>query len=160
MPHASPCLSACLMLCLCAAGGPPLLRILTIKVHAPAARSFVIPIARAAGSLKRGAPDAPEEAVLYRTMLDLIQPKLTFLVGAPWAGSSLCCWTLEGNGARLLAALQPHTAPALLPCGVVSAPPSNTLIPPPDPYCVNPSHLPHPGLAAVHGSAGRPLPGH
>jgi hypothetical protein len=29
-------------------------------------RSFVIPIARAAGSLKRADPDAPEEVILYR----------------------------------------------------------------------------------------------
>ncbi|KAG1668463.1 hypothetical protein FOA52_005236 [Chlamydomonas sp. UWO 241] len=42
-------------------------------------RSFVIPIARAAGSLKRIDPDASEEVILYRTMLDLIKPKLVFL---------------------------------------------------------------------------------
>lgn len=42
-------------------------------------RSFVIPIARAAGSLKRVDPDASEEVILYRTMLDLIKPKLVFL---------------------------------------------------------------------------------
>jgi len=42
-------------------------------------RSFVIPIARAAGSLKRVAPDDPEEVILYRTMLDLIKPKLVYL---------------------------------------------------------------------------------
>lgn len=42
-------------------------------------RSFVIPIARAAGTLKRADPDASEEVILYRTMLDLIKPKLVFL---------------------------------------------------------------------------------
>ncbi|WIA13292.1 hypothetical protein OEZ85_006876 [Tetradesmus obliquus] len=42
-------------------------------------RSFVIPIARAAGSLKRADPDASEEVILYRTMLDLIKPKLVYL---------------------------------------------------------------------------------
>ncbi|GFH10191.1 dynein-1, subspecies f, partial [Haematococcus lacustris] len=42
-------------------------------------RSFVIPIARAAGSLKRVDPDASEEVILYRTMLDLIKPKLVYL---------------------------------------------------------------------------------
>lgn len=41
-------------------------------------RSFVIPIARAAGALKRGDPDAPEEVIMYRTMLDLIKPKLVY----------------------------------------------------------------------------------
>jgi len=42
-------------------------------------RSFVIPIARAAGFLKRVDPDALEEVILYRTMLDLIKPKLVYL---------------------------------------------------------------------------------
>jgi len=42
-------------------------------------RSFVIPIARAAGSLKRVDPEASEEVILYRTMLDLIKPKLVYL---------------------------------------------------------------------------------
>ncbi len=42
-------------------------------------RSFVIPIARAAGSLKRADPDGNEEVLLYRTMLDLIRPKLVYL---------------------------------------------------------------------------------
>jgi hypothetical protein len=42
-------------------------------------RSFVIPIARAAGALKRGDPDASEEVIMYRTMIDLIKPKLVFL---------------------------------------------------------------------------------
>ena len=42
-------------------------------------RSFVIPIARAAGSLKRDDPDASEEVIMYRTMLDLIKPKLVYL---------------------------------------------------------------------------------
>ena len=42
-------------------------------------RSFVIPIARAAGALKRLDPDASEEVIMYRTMLDLIKPKLVFL---------------------------------------------------------------------------------
>ena len=42
-------------------------------------RSFVIPIARAAGSLKREDPDASEEVIMYRTMLDLIRPKLVYL---------------------------------------------------------------------------------
>ena len=41
-------------------------------------RSFVIPIARAAGMLKRNDPDAPEEVIMYRTMLDLIKPKLVY----------------------------------------------------------------------------------
>jgi len=41
-------------------------------------RSFVIPIARAAGALKRGDPEAPEEVIMYRTMLDLIKPKLVY----------------------------------------------------------------------------------
>lgn len=45
----------------------------------PACRSFVIPIARAAGSLKRLDPDGSEEVILYRTMLDLIKPKLVYL---------------------------------------------------------------------------------
>lgn len=42
-------------------------------------RSFVIPIARAAGALKRTDPEANEEVILYRTMLDLIKPKLVYL---------------------------------------------------------------------------------
>ena len=42
-------------------------------------RSFVIPIARAAGALKRADPDASEEVIMYRTMLDLIKPKLVYL---------------------------------------------------------------------------------
>ncbi len=42
-------------------------------------RSFVIPIARAAGSLKRIDPESSEEVILYRTMLDLIKPKLVYL---------------------------------------------------------------------------------
>ena len=42
-------------------------------------RSFVIPIARAAGALKRLDPDASEEVIMYRTMLDLIKPKLVYL---------------------------------------------------------------------------------
>ena len=42
-------------------------------------RSFVIPIARAAGALKRGDAEASEEVIMYRTMLDLIKPKLVFL---------------------------------------------------------------------------------
>ncbi|GIM07381.1 hypothetical protein Vretimale_11536 [Volvox reticuliferus] len=42
-------------------------------------RSFVIPIARAAGSLKRLDPEGSEEVILYRTMLDLIKPKLVYL---------------------------------------------------------------------------------
>lgn len=42
-------------------------------------RSFVIPIARAAGALKRLDPEASEEVLLYRTMLDLIKPKLVYL---------------------------------------------------------------------------------
>ena len=42
-------------------------------------RSFVIPIARAAGALKRADPDVPEEVIMYRTMIDLIKPKLVFL---------------------------------------------------------------------------------
>lgn len=42
-------------------------------------RSFVIPIARAAGSLKRLDPESSEEVILYRTMLDLIKPKLVYL---------------------------------------------------------------------------------
>ena len=41
-------------------------------------RSFVIPIARAAGALKRAEPDSPEEVTMYRTMLDLIRPKLVY----------------------------------------------------------------------------------
>lgn len=42
-------------------------------------RSFVIPIARAAGALKRNDPDASEEVIMYRTMIDLIKPKLVYL---------------------------------------------------------------------------------
>ena len=42
-------------------------------------RSFVIPIARAAGQLKRADPDVPEEVIMYRTMVDLIKPKLVYL---------------------------------------------------------------------------------
>ena len=42
-------------------------------------RSFVIPIARAAGALKRFDPDVPEEIIMYRTMIDLIKPKLVYL---------------------------------------------------------------------------------
>jgi dynein heavy chain len=42
-------------------------------------RSFVIPIARAAGALKRNDPEASEEVIMYRTMLDLIKPKLVYL---------------------------------------------------------------------------------
>ncbi|KAF5831208.1 dynein-1-beta heavy chain, flagellar inner arm I1 complex [Dunaliella salina] len=42
-------------------------------------RSFVIPIARGAGFLKRVDPEALEEVILYRTMLDLIKPKLVYL---------------------------------------------------------------------------------
>lgn len=39
----------------------------------------MIPIARAAGALKRLDPEASEEVLLYRTMLDLIKPKLVYL---------------------------------------------------------------------------------
>lgn len=39
----------------------------------------MIPIARAAGSLKRVDPEGNEEVILYRTMLDLIKPKLVYL---------------------------------------------------------------------------------
>eukprot|EP00232_Nephroselmis_pyriformis_P029065 CAMPEP_0182867354 /NCGR_PEP_ID=MMETSP0034_2-20130328/8675_1 /TAXON_ID=156128 /ORGANISM="Nephroselmis pyriformis, Strain CCMP717" /LENGTH=4528 /DNA_ID=CAMNT_0024999703 /DNA_START=83 /DNA_END=13669 /DNA_ORIENTATION=- len=42
-------------------------------------RSFVIPIARAAGAMKRSDPDASEEVIMYRTMIDLIKPKLVYL---------------------------------------------------------------------------------
>ena len=42
-------------------------------------RSFVIPISRAAGAFKRVDPDGSEEAILYRTMQDLIMPKLVYL---------------------------------------------------------------------------------
>lgn len=42
-------------------------------------RSFVIPIARAAGALKRSFPDSSEEVIMYRTMIDLIKPKLVYL---------------------------------------------------------------------------------
>ena len=41
-------------------------------------RSFVIPIARAAGSMKRVEPDLPEDVILQRAMRDLIKPKLIF----------------------------------------------------------------------------------
>lgn len=41
-------------------------------------RSFVIPIARAAGALKRADPDVAEDFIMYRTMLDLIKPKLVY----------------------------------------------------------------------------------
>ena len=42
-------------------------------------RSFVIPISRAAGAHKRVDPEGSEEAILYRTMQDLIMPKLVYL---------------------------------------------------------------------------------
>ncbi|KAL0040883.1 hypothetical protein WJX79_008591 [Trebouxia sp. C0005] len=42
-------------------------------------RSFVIPIARAAGALKRVDQEVSEELIMYRTMLDLIKPKLVYL---------------------------------------------------------------------------------
>ena len=42
-------------------------------------RSFIIPIARAAGLLKRSEPEVSEEILLYRTMLGLIKPKLVYL---------------------------------------------------------------------------------
>ena len=42
-------------------------------------RSFVIPISRAAGAFKRVDPEGSEEAILYRTMQDLIMPKLVYL---------------------------------------------------------------------------------
>ena len=42
-------------------------------------RSFVIPIARAAGAMKRTDPDSSEELIMYRTMRDLIMPKLVYL---------------------------------------------------------------------------------
>eukprot|EP00959_Pyramimonas_sp_CCMP1952_P456626 9473484-Pyramimonas_sp.AAC.1 len=42
-------------------------------------RSFVIPISRAAGAMKRVDPDAPEEVIMFRTMQDLIKPKLVYL---------------------------------------------------------------------------------
>jgi len=41
-------------------------------------RSFVIPIARAAGRMKRKEPDLPEDVILQRAMRDLIKPKLIF----------------------------------------------------------------------------------
>nr|PNR35709.1 hypothetical protein PHYPA_021559 [Physcomitrium patens] len=41
-------------------------------------RSFVIPIARAAGRMKRVEPDLPEDVILQRAMRDLIKPKLIF----------------------------------------------------------------------------------
>lgn len=64
--------------------GPPCAAGNWLHVHrrnlpAAACRSFVIPIARAAGSLKRVDPDTSEELILYRTMLDLIKPKLVYL---------------------------------------------------------------------------------
>jgi dynein heavy chain len=39
----------------------------------------VIPISRAAGAFKRIDPEGSEEAILYRTMQDLIMPKLVYL---------------------------------------------------------------------------------
>ena len=42
-------------------------------------RSFVIPISRAAGAYKRIDPEGSEEMILYRTMQDLIMPKLVYL---------------------------------------------------------------------------------
>lgn len=36
------------------------------RAHPPGLRSFVIPIARAVGALKRADPEAPEDALLYR----------------------------------------------------------------------------------------------
>lgn len=56
----------------------PVKQALTLRPHC-SRRSFVIPIARAAGSLKRIDPEASEEVILYRTMLDLIKPKLVYL---------------------------------------------------------------------------------
>lgn len=41
-------------------------------------RSFIIPIARMAGSVKRVDPDILEEVILQRSMRDLIMPKLVF----------------------------------------------------------------------------------
>lgn len=42
-------------------------------------RSFVIPIARAAGALRRASfEEANEELIMFRTMLDLIKPKLVY----------------------------------------------------------------------------------
>nr|AML30862.1 axonemal inner arm dynein heavy chain 6 [Marsilea vestita] len=41
-------------------------------------RSFVIPIARAAGATKRGDPDMVEEHILMGSMRDLIMPKLIY----------------------------------------------------------------------------------
>lgn len=41
-------------------------------------RSFIIPIARASGSLKRSDPEATEELLMYKTMRDLIMPKLVY----------------------------------------------------------------------------------
>ena len=39
----------------------------------------MIPIFRAAGAFKRIDPEGSEEAILYRTMQDLIMPKLVYL---------------------------------------------------------------------------------
>ena len=42
-------------------------------------RSFVIPIARAAGALRRSCgEDVSEEIIMYRTMMELIKPKLVY----------------------------------------------------------------------------------
>jgi dynein heavy chain len=41
-------------------------------------RSFVIPIARAAGMTKRVDQDLPEDVILQRSMRDLIKPKLVY----------------------------------------------------------------------------------
>lgn len=41
-------------------------------------RSFVIPIARAAGAHKRNSPDMNEDVIMFRTMKDLILPKLVY----------------------------------------------------------------------------------
>jgi len=41
-------------------------------------RSFVIPLARAAGATRRADPEAPEEVVMFQTMVALIQPKLVY----------------------------------------------------------------------------------
>lgn len=42
-------------------------------------RSFVIPIARAAGALRRAyGAEASEEVIMYRTMMELIKPKLVY----------------------------------------------------------------------------------
>jgi len=42
-------------------------------------RSFITPIVHASGALKRGGPAASEELLLYRTIRDLIMPKLVFV---------------------------------------------------------------------------------